>query len=38
MIEDVDDDVDEFSDTKFAKAAARIFDKIDHVKGGFLPL
>ena len=37
MIVDVDDDVDEVPHTDFAKAAARVFDKIDNVKDGVLP-
>ena len=37
MIEDVEDDVDELSGSHFAKASARIFDKIDHGKDGVLP-
>ena len=37
MIEGVDDDVDKFPDTYFAKAAARVFDKIDNAKDGVLP-
>ena len=37
MIEDVDDDVDELPDSDFSKAAARVFDKIDNGKAGFLP-
>ena len=38
MIKDVGDDGDELHDSKFSKAAAVIFDKIDHRKDGFLPL
>ena len=37
VIEDVEDDVDELPDSDFSKAAARVFDKIDHVKDGVLP-
>ena len=37
MIEVVDDDVCELPDTDYYKAAARVFDKIDHVKDGVLP-
>ena len=32
------DDVDEVPGTDFSKSAARVFDKIDHVKDGILPL
>ena len=38
MIEDVEDDVDELPDPEFAKAAARVFYKIDNGKDGVLPL
>ena len=37
MIEDAEDDVDKLPDSDFAKASARIFDKIDHGKDGVLP-
>ena len=37
VIEDVEDDVDEIPDSDFAKAAARVFDKIDHRKDGVIP-
>ena len=36
VIEYVDDDVDGVPDTFSAKAAARVFDKIDNVKDGVL--
>ena len=36
MIEDAEDDVDKLPDSDFAKASARIFDKIDHGKDGDL--
>ena len=38
MIEDVEDDIDEIPDSDFSKSAVRVFDKIDHVKAGVLPL
>ena len=38
MVEDVEDNIDELPDSDFAKAAAIIFDKIDHGKDGALPL
>ena len=37
VIEDVEDEVDELTDSDFAKAAAIIFDKIYHGKYGVLP-
>ena len=37
VIENVEDDVDELPDSDFSKAAAIIFDKIDHGKDGALP-
>ena len=37
MIEDVENDVYEISDSYFSKAAARFFDEIYHGKAGFLP-
>ena len=37
MIKDVEDDADELPDSDFVKAAARLFDKIDHGKDGVLP-
>ena len=37
LIEDVEYDLDELPDSDFAKATARLFDKIDHGKYGFLP-
>ena len=36
-IEDVEDDVDKFTDSYFSKSASRVFDKIDHGKDGVLP-
>ena len=36
VIEDVEDDVDELPDSDFDKAAAIVFDKIDHRKDGVL--
>ena len=38
LMEDVEDNVDEISDSDLSKAAARIFDKIDNGKDGVLPL
>ena len=38
MVEDVEYDVNELPDSYFSKAAARVFDKIDNGKDGFLPL
>ena len=38
MIEDVEDDVDELSDSDFSKAATIVFDKIDHWKYDVFPL
>ena len=38
VIEDVDDDLDEITDTYFSKYDAREFYKVDHVKYGVLPL
>ena len=38
MMEYVEYDVDELPDSDFSKAAAIIFDKIDHWKGGVLLL
>ena len=37
MIEDVKDDVDELFDSDFAKAAARVFDKVYDGKDCVLP-
>ena len=37
VIEDVEDDVDELSDSDFYKAADRVFDKIDNEKDDVLP-
>ena len=37
MIEYVEDDVDEFPDSYFSKSAARVFDKTNNGKSGFLP-
>ena len=36
MTEDVEDDVDELTDSDFSEDAARIFDKIDNGKDGVL--
>ena len=36
MIEDVEEGVDELSISHLAKAAARVFDKIDNGKAGVL--
>ena len=36
MIEDVEDDLDEITDSDFTKATARVFE-IDHGKDGVLP-
>ena len=38
MIEDVEDNINELPDSDFSRAAAIIFDNIDHGKDGFLPL
>ena len=38
MIEDVEDDVGELTDSDFSKVAAIIFDKIDNGKDGVLTL
>ena len=38
VIEDVDDDKDKVPDTDFDKSVSRVYDKIDHVKDGVLPL
>ena len=38
LMEDVEDDVDEISDSDISKASAKIFDKIDNGKDGVLPL
>ena len=38
VIEYVKDDVDELTNSDLYRAAARVFDKIDHGKVGFLPL
>ena len=38
MIEDLEDDVYEVSDSDFSKATARVFDKIDHGNYGVIPL
>ena len=38
MIEDLEDDVYEVSDSDFSKATIRIFDKIDHGNYGVIPL
>ena len=37
MIEDVEYDKDELPDSEFSKASARVFNKIDNGKDGFLP-
>ena len=37
MIEDVEDDVDELSDSDFSKAATIVFDEIDNGKAGVIP-
>ena len=37
MIEVVEDDVDELTDSGFSKAAVSVYDKIDHGKDGILP-
>ena len=37
VIEDVEDDIYEIPDSYFSKAAARVFDKIDHGKDGVIP-
>ena len=37
MIEDVEDDVDEFSDLDISKAVARVLYQIDNRKSGVLP-
>ena len=37
VMEDMEDDVDELPDSYFSKAAARLFDKIDHGKSGVIP-
>ena len=37
MIEDVEYDIDELPDSDFPKASARVSDKIDNGKAGFLP-
>ena len=37
VIEDVEDEVDELSDSDFSKASTRVFDKIDHGKSSVLP-
>ena len=37
VIEYVEDDVDELPDSYFSKAAARVFDKKNNGKAGFLP-
>ena len=37
MVEDVEDGVYEIPDSAFSKAAARLFDRIDNGKDGFLP-
>ena len=37
MVEDVEDDIEELPDSDFAKAAAIIFDKIDHGNDGAFP-
>ena len=36
MIEDVEDDLDEITDSDFTKTTARVFE-IDHGKDGVLP-
>ena len=38
VIEDVEDDVDKLPDSDFSNAAARVFDKRDNFKAGFLLL
>ena len=38
VIEDLEDDVYEVSDSDFSKATARVFDKIDHGNYGVIPL
>ena len=35
-VEDVEDNVDELPNSNFSKAAARVFDEIDHGKAGVL--
>ena len=37
MIEDVEDDIDELSDSDVAKAYTGVCDEIDHGKAGVLP-
>ena len=37
VMEDVEYDVDEITDSDFSKATARVFDKIDNGKDGVLP-
>ena len=36
-MEDVEDDIDEISDSDSSKATARLFDGIDNLKAGVLP-
>ena len=38
VMEDVEYDVDEITDSDFSKATARVFDKIDNGKAAVLPL
>ena len=38
MIEDVEYELDELTDSYFSKSATRVFDKIDNLKDGVLKL
>ena len=37
MIEDVEDNIDEITNSDFSRATVRLFDEIDNGKAGLLP-